>query len=119
MPSGGMADQDRHTAKMFVRSVECRHNVFVRARPTASWLAYAPILEIGGDYAPRRQRGAEWVRVAEIVLRPPESAVDENSEASHHMFGMPQFEKLACITAIGDVFRIHSADSSSYVIPKA
>src|SRR5271169_2369343 len=119
MSSGGMADYDWRAAKMFARSVESRHNVFERARPAAAWLAYTPILEVGRDNAPRRQRGAEGLRVAKIVLCPPESAMDENSEASHRLLGVPQFEKLACVTAIRDVFRIHSADSSSYVIPKA
>jgi hypothetical protein len=119
MSAGRVADCDRRTAKMFARSFDSCHNVFVRARPAAAWLAYTPILEIGRDNAPRRQCGTERVCVAEVVFRPPESAMDKNSEASHRLLGMPQFEKLACVTAIRDVFRIHSADSSSYVIPKA
>src|SRR6516162_1713217 len=113
MSAGGMADYDRRTAKMFTRSFDSGHNVVECARPTPSGLVYAPILEIGRDNATRRQGRAERIRVAEIVLHPPESTVNENSEANHHLFGMPQFEKLAFAIAIGDAMAIHSVPSTN------
>jgi hypothetical protein len=84
-----MADYNRCTAKVFARSFKSRHNIFERSRPTAAWLTYTPILEIGRGYALHRQRRAESVGVAEIVLRSPKSAVDENDEASCRRFRLP------------------------------
>ncbi len=109
MPSRRMADYDRRAPKNYARSFDPCHNVFERARPTPARLAYPAILEIGCNYAFLRQCGTEGVRMAKIVLRPPEPAMEENHKASHRALGLPQFEKLSGVLAIRDVFRVHFA----------
>jgi hypothetical protein len=51
MSAGRVADYDRRSANVFARSFDSCRNVFERAWPTAARLAYAPILEVGRDYA--------------------------------------------------------------------
>ncbi len=107
--AGRMADYDRRTANMFDRSLSSCHNVFERAWPIAARLTYPPILEIGRDNASYCQRRTERVGMAEIIFRPPESAMDENRETGSGLFGMPQLEKLVFFIAVGDAFWIHPA----------
>src|ERR1035437_8600561 len=84
---------------MPLHSGESSAHILVRSGPATAGVPHAAILEICYRHSALSQRSAEVAGVQQVVLRPPESAVDHHRDGARRG-RFPDIEELAGIVAV-------------------